>query len=157
MKLSDILTDSLIQTTLEAEDRIEAIEELVDLLITEHELSLRDRDGILKVVIQREMQVSTGVGGGVAIPHGTVDCIYEIVGAIGISKRGINFEAVDNAPVTIVVLLLVPKTQITMHIKTMAQVARIFHRKSVRESIRNASSPDQALKLIRRAETDLGD
>ena len=95
MKLSEILNEDEIKVNLEAEDKFEAIEELIDLLISEHEVSLRDRDNIIEVVFQREKSVSTGVGGGMAIPHGTVDCIDEIVGAVGISANGIDFESID--------------------------------------------------------------
>lgn len=154
MKLSDILTDYLITTDLEAETSFEAIEELVDLMISEHELSLRNRDEVIEVVMQREKSVSTGVGGGVGIPHGTVECIPEIVGAVGVSKRGVDFSAIDGEPVHIVILLLVPKARINRHIKTMAQVARVFHREDVRSAIRNTTDPVKVLDIIAAAERD---
>ena len=109
MKLTDILAENEIKVDLEAEDKKEAIEELVDLLISEHELSLRNRDEILEVVFKRESSISTGVGGGVAIPHGTVDCINDIIAAMGISSSGIDFDSFDGDPTNIVLLLLVPK------------------------------------------------
>jgi mannitol/fructose-specific phosphotransferase system IIA component (Ntr-type) len=149
MRFSDILADNLITINLEAENSAEAIEELVDLLIAEHEISLRNRDEILNVVNQREQSVSTGIGSGVALPHGTVDCIPDIIAAMGISKRGVDFKAIDGEPVYIVILLLVPKALISRHIKTMAQVARIFHRDEVRSAIRAASSPEQIFRFIR--------
>lgn len=152
MKLSEIINEYEITVNLEAEDKLEAIEELVDLLISEHEVSLRDRDAVLQVVFSREASVSTGVGGGVALPHGTVDCIDEIVGAVGISKKGIEFEAIDGEPVNIVLLLLVPKAKITKHIKTLANIARIFNDESVRKKICAAKSPDLIFQIIEDAE-----
>jgi mannitol/fructose-specific phosphotransferase system IIA component (Ntr-type) len=152
MKLSEIINEYEITVNLEAEDKLEAIEELVDLLISEHEVSLRDRDSVLQVVFAREASVSTGVGGGVALPHGTVDCIEEIVGAVGISRKGIEFDAIDGEPVYIVLLLLVPKAKITKHIKTLANIARIFNEESLRKHIRSAKTPELVLQIIENAE-----
>ncbi len=151
MKLHEIIDDNEIKIDLEAEDKYEAIEELVDLLIAEHEISLRDRDEIIEVVMQREKSISTGVGGGVAIPHGTISCTEEIVGAIGISHRGIDFESVDGALVYIVLLLLVPKTQIGKHIKTLAQIARTLNHQAVRDRIRAADSPEEVFDILEAA------
>jgi len=154
MKLTEILSEYEIKTDLEAEDKMEAIEELIDLLISEHEISLRNRDYIIGVVFQRESSISTGVGGGVAIPHGTVDCIGEIVGALGISSKGIDFESFDGEPAYIVLLLLVPKAKLGKHIKTMAQVARIFNEKSTRDRIRSVKSPEKIIQILEEAERE---
>lgn len=154
MKLTEILSEYEIKTDLEAEDKMEAIEELIDLLISEHEISLRNRDYIIEVVFQRENSISTGVGGGVAIPHGTVDCIDEILGAMGISSKGINFDSLDGEPVYIVLLLLVPKTKLGKHIKTMAQIARIFNEKSTRDRIRSVKSPEKIIQILEKAERE---
>lgn len=154
MKLSEILNEYEIKTNLEAEDKLEAIEELVDLLISEHEVSLRNRDYILEVIFQRESSISTGVGGGVAIPHGTVDCINEIVGAVGISVNGIDFDSFDGEPVYIVLLLLVPKIDLGKHIKTLAQIARILNHKTICNNIRSAESSEEILNIIEQAERE---
>ena len=155
MKLSEILNEDEIKIDLEAEDKMEAIEELIDLLISEHEIGLRDRDNIIEVVFQRESSVSTGVGGGVAIPHGTVDCIDEIVGAIGISAKGIDFNSIDDKPAYIIILLLVPKIQVSKHIKTLAQIARIFNQDEIRKSILSAGSSEKILSIIEQAENEM--
>jgi len=155
MKLSEILNEDEIKVDLEAEDKMEAIEELIDLLISEHEIGLRDRDNIIEVVFQRESSVSTGVGGGVAIPHGTVDCIDEIVGAIGISAKGIDFNSIDDKPAYIIILLLVPKIQVSKHIKTLAQIARIFNQDEIRKSILSAGSSEKILSIIEQAENEM--
>ena len=154
MKLTEILDGDEIKIHLEAEDKFEAIEELIDLLLSEHELSLRDRDNIIEAVFQRENSVSTGVGGGIAIPHGTIDCIDEIVGAIGISENGIEFDSIDGEPVYIVVLLLVPKAHVRNHIITLAQIARIFNQDKIRNSIRSAGSSKEVLNIIEQSERE---
>lgn len=154
MKLSEILSENVIKLNLEAEEKLEAIEELIDLLISEHEISLRDRDHIIDVVFARERSISTGVGGGVAIPHGSIDCTEDIVGAIGISSDGIEFDSFDGAPVYIVLLLLVPKDKFGKHIKTLAQIARIFNQQENRESICSAESSGEVLGIIENAERE---
>ena len=106
------------------------------------------------MVIKREKSISTAVGGGVAIPHGSVDCVDDLLGAIGISAGGISFEALDGEPVYIVVLLLVPKAAFGKHIKTLAQIARILSRADIRNRIRSAGSPGEVLRIIEKAERD---
>jgi len=154
MRLSEFLSENVIKINLEAEDKMEAIEELIDLLISEHEISLRDRDNILEVVFQREHSISTGVGEGIAIPHGSIDCIDDIIGAIGISSKGIDFDSFDGAPVYIVVLLLVPKTKFGKHIKTLAQIARILGQVSIRNSICSAGSSEKVLSILEQSERE---
>lgn len=154
MRLSEFLSENVIKINLEAEDKMEAIEELIDLLISEHEISLRDRDKILEVVFQREHSISTGVGEGIAIPHGSIDCIDDIIGAIGISSKGIDFDSFDGAPVYIVILLLVPKTKFGKHIKTLAQIARILGQVSIRNSICSAGSSEKVLSILEQSERE---
>ena len=156
MKLSEILSENGIKTTLEPQEKLEAIEELIDLLISEHEVSLRDRDEIIDAVFTRERSISTGVGEGVAIPHGSIECVDEIVGAIGISKDGIDFDSFDGEPVYIVLLLLVPKNSFGKHIKTLAHIARTLSQSAIREQIQAAESPDEVFDLIEAAEKKLG-
>jgi mannitol/fructose-specific phosphotransferase system IIA component (Ntr-type) len=156
MKLTEILSEHEIKIGLEAEDKMEAIEELIDLLISEHEISLRDRDVIIDAVFTRERSISTGVGEGVAIPHGSIDCVDEIVGSIGISPNGIDFDSFDGEPVFIVLLLLVPKTSFGKHIKTLAHIARTLSKPGIRDRIRSADSPEIVFDLIESAERDLG-
>ena len=96
--------------------------------------------------------MSTGVGETIAIPHGSIDCIDEIVGAIGISKDGIDFESFDGVAVHIVILLLVPKAKFGKHIKTLAQIARTLGQVDIRKSITNAGSPEEVLDILEKAE-----
>lgn len=154
MRLSQILGEHEIKVNLEAEDKMEAIEELVDMLISEHILSLRNRDHILETVFKRESSVSTGVGGGVAIPHGTVECIDDIVGAIGISKNGIDFDSFDGEPVYIVLILLVPKSRFGKHIKTLAHVARMFNDEKIRDKIRSSKTSADVFDIIESTERE---
>ncbi len=154
MRLTEILAEHEIKIDLEAEDKREAIEELVDLLISEHEVSLRNRDTILGVVLDRERSISTGVGGGVALPHGTVDCVNDIIAAMGISKRGLDFDSIDGDSVHIVLLLLVPKTKFGKHIKTLANIARLLNEVHIRQKIKAAATPEEVFAILRKAERE---
>ncbi len=154
MKLSEFIDEHVIKVDLEAEEKLEAIEELVDFLISEHELSLRNRETVLSIIFKRESSISTGVGGGVAIPHGTIDCINDIVGAIGLSKNGIEFDAFDGEPVHIVLLLLVPKSKFGLHIRTLAHIAKTLNTEEVRNKILAAGDPEEVLEIIEDAESN---
>ena len=156
MKLTEILNEYGIKINLEAEEKMESIEELIDHLISEHEISMRDRDEIIDAVFTRERSISTGVGEGVAIPHGSIECVDEIVGAIGLSTNGIEFDSFDGEPVYIVLLLLVPKTSFGKHIKTLAHISRTLSKPGIRYMMRSADSPEQVFELIETAEQELG-
>ena len=82
---------------------------MIDNLVTCNKIRPQDRESIANVVKKRETSMSTGIGFGVGIPHASTDLIYDVVGAFGRSKSGINFDALDNKPVNLVMLFLVPQ------------------------------------------------
>ena len=94
------------------------------------------------MVRKRETSMSTGIGFGIGIPHASTDLIYEVVGALGRSKSGVNFDALDNQPVNLVVLFLVPQGQFQKHLHTLAEIAKLLHKKEFRKLIEE--SPDSA-------------
>jgi len=142
MTLNDIVAPEHIITELSAKDRWEALDEMVDRLVECGSLKAENRDAVIDVVKKRESQMSTGIGFGIAIPHATTDLIDEVVGALGRSKEGIDFDALDNQPVSLVVLFLVPQGQFQKHLHTLATIAKQLHNKQFRESVENA--PDAA-------------
>jgi mannitol/fructose-specific phosphotransferase system IIA component (Ntr-type) len=86
--------------------------------------------------------MSTGIGFGIGIPHASTDLIYEVVGALGRSKGGVNFDALDNQPVNLVMLFLVPQGQFQKHLHTLAEIAKLLHKKEFRRALEE--SPDAA-------------
>ena len=108
MEFADILTKDQILTDLQATNRWEAIDELINSLVTTGKIKPENREPITAVVRKRETSMSTGIGFGIGIPHASTDLITEVVGALGRSKKGVNFDALDNQPVTLVMLFLVP-------------------------------------------------
>ena len=98
MNLGDILQRDQIITELRASNRWEAIDELIDNLVATGKIKAEHRQTIAAVVKKREGSMSTGIGFGIGIPHASTDLIYEVVGALGRSKQGVNFDALDNQP-----------------------------------------------------------
>jgi mannitol/fructose-specific phosphotransferase system IIA component (Ntr-type) len=142
MDLSDILSPAQINADLRAATRWEAIDELIALLVESGKVKAGDREAITAVVRKRESSMSTGIGFGVGLPHASTDLIHEVVGAFGRSKQGVNFDALDNQPVRLVMLFLVPQGQFQKHLHTLAKIAKLLHRKEFRQALEEA--PDAA-------------
>jgi mannitol/fructose-specific phosphotransferase system IIA component (Ntr-type) len=142
MNLADILTPEQIIPELRAADRWEAINELIEKLVVAGRIKDEHREAITAVVRKRETSMSTGIGFGIGIPHASTDLIPEVVGALGRSKAGVNFDALDNQPVNLVVLFLVPQGQFQKHLHTLAEIAKLLHKKDFRKALED--SPDAA-------------
>jgi mannitol/fructose-specific phosphotransferase system IIA component (Ntr-type) len=149
MALADILSVEQIVPEMRATERWPAIVELIDLLVSQNKIKPADRDSILASLKQREETMSTGIGFGIAIPHCSSDRLEEVVAAFGRSSSGIEFDALDNAPVKFVVLFIVPKNQFQTHLRTLASIAKFLNDRSVRESLANAKSADEILGIFR--------
>ena len=93
--------------------------------------------------------MSTGIGFGIGIPHASTDLIYEVVGAFGRSKKGMNFDALDNQPVNLVMLFLVPQGQFQKHLHTLANIAKLLHNKEFRQALETAPGADSIIQIIR--------
>ena len=142
MDLGDILSPQQISPQMKATNRWEAIDELIDHLVTVGKIKAENRDAILAVVKKRENSMSTGIGYGIGIPHASTDLIYDVVGALGRSKTGIQFDALDNQPVNLVMLFLVPQGHFQKHLRTLADIAKLLHRNEFRRALEDA--PDAA-------------
>jgi mannitol/fructose-specific phosphotransferase system IIA component (Ntr-type) len=149
MELADILTKDQILTDLQAADRWQAIDELIDNLVATGKIQPQHREAIATVVKKRETSMSTGIGFGIGIPHASTDLIPEVVGALGRSKSGINFDALDNQPVNLVMLFLVPQGQFQKHLHTLANIAKILHKAEFRQALEQAPDAEAMLKAIK--------
>jgi fructose-specific phosphotransferase system IIA component len=149
MDLGDILSREQIITDLRASNRWEAIDELIDNLVTTGKISPQNREAITAVVKKRETSMSTGIGFGIGIPHASTDLISEVVGALGRSRKGVNFDALDNQPVSLVVLFLVPQGQFQKHLHTLANIAKLLHKSEFRQALESAPDAEAMLKIIR--------
>ncbi len=152
MDLGDILTKEQILTDLRATDRWEAIDELISNLVSTGKVKPEHHDAIAAVVKKRESSMSTGIGFGIGIPHASTDLISEVVGALGRSSKGVNFDALDNQQVNLVVLFLVPQGQFQKHLHTLANIAKILHRSEFRQALLQAPDAETMLQIIRQQE-----
>ena len=145
MTLGDLLEPDNVVPEMKATDRWEAIEELVDNLVESGKIRADSREEVVAVVKKRETSMSTGIGFGIGIPHASTSLIYEVTAAFGRSKSGINFDALDNQPVQLTTLLLVPQGQFQKHLHTLATIAKQLHKKELRQALIDAPDDPQAL------------
>jgi len=153
MKIVDYLKEDCIITNLKSRDKEGALRELIKLL--EKNGYFKNGEKILETVMEREKLGSTGIGQGIAIPHAKTDQINDIVCALGISQNGVDFDSLDGEPVYIIFLVLAPTKSIGQHLKTLAKIARLLKDKVFRNSLRNAKTPAEALKIIKEDEEKL--
>jgi mannitol/fructose-specific phosphotransferase system IIA component (Ntr-type) len=149
MSLGNLLSAEQIVPEMKATDRWPAIVELIDLLVNLGKIKPEARDSILASLKQREETMSTGIGFGIAIPHCSSDRLDEVVAAFGRSSNGIEFDALDNAPVKFVVLFIVPKNQFQTHLRTLASIAKFLNDRATRERLAKADSTEEILSIFR--------
>ncbi len=149
MTLSDILNPECVITEMRAVDRWQAIDELLAQLVKAGRIQAEHLPAITQAVKKRETTMSTGIGFGIGIPHATTDLIGDVIGAFGRSKTGINFDALDEQPVSLIVLFLVPQGQFQKHLHTLANIAKFLHDRPLREKLQQAASADEMVKIIR--------
>jgi len=126
MNFDEFLGPKTTIVELRARSRWQAIDELLDHLVAVQKIKAEDKDAIAACVRQRESLASTGIGSGAAIPHASTDLVSDVVVAVGRSREGIPFEAVDGKPAHTVVLFLVPKNQFQKHVNTLANIAKLL-------------------------------
>ena len=149
MDLGDILSKEQIITDMRAANRWEAIDELISNLVTTGKISPESREAVATVVKKRESSMSTGIGFGIGIPHASTDLISEVVGSLGRSPKGVSFDALDNQPVNLVMLFLVPQGQFQKHLHTLANIAKLLHKGDLRQALLNAPDAETMLQIIR--------
>lgn len=152
MVLTQILEPQCVKVPLEGTDKVSAIKELVDMLDTNN--LLLNREQVFQAVLTRESTKSTGIGFGIAIPHGKCSGVKELVMAIGISRQGIDFQSIDGKPVYIVVLLASPIDRTGPHIQALARISRLMLDEEFKNKLQNASSSEELYTLISEKEAD---
>jgi len=152
MKLSELLTADLVLLPLESDDKWQAIDALARAAAAHGKWSKERLAGVREALTARERSMTTGMEHGIAIPHAAVDGIPAVVGVLGLSRRGVPFEALDRQPARIIVCLVIPRDQKLLHIKTLAEIARLLSRPAVRARLQEASSASEVLEVIRQEE-----
>ena len=152
MLLTQILQPTCVIVPLKGTKKEEVITELVDVLAQSK--LIKDRDSVLDSVLMREQTRSTGIGSGIAIPHGKSKGVDELVMSIGIAKDPIEFEAIDGKPVKILVLLASPAGQTGPHIQALARISRLMLDEDFRNKLENADSAETVFDLISQKEAE---
>lgn len=151
VRLIDILAPGNVAVGVDAAGRLEVLETLIDLLPVQEPALKKD---ILESVLAREGVQTTGIGYGIAIPHGRAAIEPPIVASVGITKEPVDYGSVDGAPVRIFILM-VSRTDVTdPHVQALAHVARLLGHREFRKALLACVSAEQVLALIRGEEAD---
>lgn len=156
MLLGDVLHEGVIEPALKAQEKYEAISELIGILVAGGSLPAELRPHAVEVVTKRERSMSTGMEGGVALPHGSLDGIDRMVAALGVSKAGIPFDSLDGQPCRLLVLMLLPRTNFKGYVSTLAGIAHLLHHPAFRQRLINAPDAAAAIALIQQEERSKG-
>jgi fructose-specific phosphotransferase system IIA component len=153
MRLSDIRKPQDIKIPLEAKTKTEAIGELVNLLAANGQVT--DPKKVLEAVLDREATRTTGIGNGLAIPHGKCPGVENLVMAIGKTSTPIDFQAIDGRPVNLIWLLGSPPDKTGQHIHALARISRLMTIDKFRQAVSGASTPQELYDLIVQQENSL--
>jgi mannitol/fructose-specific phosphotransferase system IIA component (Ntr-type) len=135
MGLNDFLGPDAVVADLLATNRWEAIDELISHLVSSGKIPGQDRESIAASVKKRESSMTTAIGFGMAIPHASSVLVTDVVAAIGRSRTGIQFDALDGHPVKLVLLFVAPQGQFQQHLPILSNIAKLLHRSDFREGL----------------------
>ncbi len=146
MHLADYLSTDQIITGLTARTKTEVLKELLQPLVQKY--TFLDPQETLEVLINRENLGTTGIGEGVAIPHGKIHALEEIILTVGLSPQGVDFAALDHKPVHIFFMVLAPEKSAGKHLKILASISRLLQDPDFKESFLNSQSRDELWHLL---------
>ncbi|MBN2723605.1 MAG: PTS sugar transporter subunit IIA [Deltaproteobacteria bacterium] len=146
MNLKKILKKSNICIDLKSTDKKSVISEMLDIIISNG--IVKDPEGALKALYEREEKMSTGMEMGIAIPHARTDAVSELQIAVGISRKGVDFEALDGEPSRIIIMTLSPTARSGPHIQFIAAISNILSDFNKREGLIKAATVEEALKIL---------
>src|SRR3989338_5796850 len=150
MTIMSFLDERAVTTDLKAQqNKEEVIRELVELLVRAGSIKEKDSHKLVQILMKRESLGSTGIGQGVAIPHGKSDCVAKLVAALGVSRSGVAFDSLDGEPVTLFSLLVAPEDSAGPHLKALARISRLLKDKHFRDSLRAARDEKLLVRIVR--------
>jgi mannitol/fructose-specific phosphotransferase system IIA component (Ntr-type) len=154
MKLSDFVVSEAILVDLQATGKEDAIREIVGSLAQAGRLAAGDLDGVARAILNREELGSTGIGQGVAVPHTRHPTVNRLIGTVALSRRGVDFAALDGEPVDILFLLISPPNQPGDHLRALENISRHLKDERFVSFLRQAKSRENVIELL--AEADQG-
>ena len=153
LSISDLLSPETVRVGMPGTEKDEVINAVVDLL--DGHPAVEDLDAVRHDVFEREAQMSTGVGLGLALPHARTTAVTETVAALAITKEPVPFEAHDGEPVRLLFLLVGPEQARGRHIRLLGRVSRLMNHDPFRRQLLAATTTDEALALFRDADAEL--
>jgi mannitol/fructose-specific phosphotransferase system IIA component (Ntr-type) len=148
--LSELLTEDRVRVPLGSRTKSEVLRELVEIVSRGRNGS--DVDAILASVHERERRLSTGIGDGIAIPHGRTPHVDALMLAAGVADEGIDFDALDGRPVRLFFLLVGPEVASGEHVKTLSRIARLMRRDDLRAGLLGATDAREFVRIISASE-----
>ena len=148
MKIMDFLSKKAVVANLRSTKKEDILREMVDALLTAGEIEKRHRNKLIEALMARETLGSTAIGQGVGIPHAKSDFVKRLVGAFGLSRKGVNFDSLDGELVYIFFLLLAPADSAGPHLKALARVSRLLKDKYFRDSLRQCQDDKSIIRII---------
>lgn len=155
MKILDFLCTDAVIADLKATTKKDLIDEMVSAMVESGAFEKKNKAKIIDVLMAREALGSTAIGQGIAIPHGKTDAVDQLVAGIGISRKGVDFDALDGEPAHIFFLLAAPIDSAGPHLKALARVSKLLKDKYFRENLRLAKDKKEMLSLISREDQQI--
>ena len=146
MKIMDILNEDCIIPELRSENKKEVLEELTGALLN-CKANL-NKESLVEVLLERERLGSTGIGDGIAIPHGKVQDLDELVLSFGRSTQGIEFDSMDGRPTHLFFLLIAPENSAGIHLRALAKISRLLKSVHFRQRLLEAESREELFQVI---------
>jgi mannitol/fructose-specific phosphotransferase system IIA component (Ntr-type) len=147
VRLQDYAAPDLIALGITARDKEDLLRKLVDLLVTTGRV--RDASGLMAELLKREQVMSTGIGGGIAIPHALTNDIDGLVLVFGRTSEPMEFQAMDNQPVDLVFMLVGPKSASSVYVKLLARVSRLLQIDAFKERLRESTGATDVVDAFR--------
>ncbi|MFA5794657.1 MAG: PTS sugar transporter subunit IIA [Candidatus Brocadiia bacterium] len=148
MKFSELISKSAIVKELKASDKKEAIKEIVEVMKNSYKAENLKVSNILDKLMKRERIGSTGIGSGVAVPHAKIEGLQAVLGALGRSSAGIDYDAVDGAPVQLIFVLLTPKNNAELNLQTLQLVARATKQPNFCKFLKEAKDGKEIISIL---------
>jgi PTS system fructose-specific IIC component len=155
MKVSEYLNEDNVLLNVEAKDKYDLIDKLIE--VASKSGKILDKEKVRQAVYEREKILSTGVGKGFAVPHGKTDAVNDIVLAFAITKEPLDYEALDNQPVRLVMLMVGKDSLVSSHIKLLSRISRLMNNDEFRENLLNAKTKKEVLDIFRKEEANYFD
>ena len=145
MKILDVLPKEAIIDNLQAQDKNGILEELVRPIA---DITGLDQESLVQVLVERERLGSTGIGGGIGIPHGKLKGLESLVLGFGLARKGVDFDSMDGRPTHIFFLLLTPENSTGLHLKLLARISKILKHDPFKEKLLNAADREEIYAVI---------